>query len=185
MKKSEVISFRITDDYKKILDEMCNEAGVSRNELLSNIVSNTLSKSYKNMSPLERVLFEIRLIVDEGYNHYTGVTTPCIILGTKEDDGEYAGKEQILVGDDTLIREKDGQYYSYEMSNPDAEPIWLNELEIVEYYQGLNDAYGTASLLNGDSYHYMKGYFKTLSSLVEIEKCNLEEYEIKHGINNK
>lgn len=118
------------------------------------------------ISHLEQLLTKLNFIVfrredidseEEAY--------PRISMGTDED-GEYNGKPQILVGDDTLIRENDGKFYALNFHNEDADPIWMDEQEILDYYAGQDAAYNFPTL-EDSSYHYIRGFKEVAKRLLD------------------
>jgi hypothetical protein len=120
---------------------------------------------------LEKLLQKLKFVTIP-HNDYN---TPCIVEGT-EDDEEYEGELQILVGDDTLIREKDGKFYIFDMNKPDEEPIWLNETEVLDYYEGKYLAYDFPNF-ESDSYHLIRGFVKVAKNLLSTLEEKLEERE--------
>jgi hypothetical protein len=120
----------------------------------------------KNLSKLEQLVMKLRLVVMSHHHHTLepSETTPCIVTGT-DDDGEYEGKLMILVGDDTLIRENDEKFYVFDFHNVDADPIWLDEKEVLDFYAGQNEAYSFPNYKN-ESYHYLRGFSETAKSLL-------------------
>lgn len=175
--KSKVISLRVNDDVFNLIKQICDRDKVSKNELLSDIISSNLNmKIYdNNLTSLEKILIKLKSIVNQDYCDVLGEYTPCIFTGI-EEDGEYEGKLIILVGDDTCIREKDGKFCVYDFHFSEKEPLFLTEKEILDYYEGLYEPYGVPSL-NERSYHYMRGYCQTMSSLCDMIKLDLKKYE--------
>jgi hypothetical protein len=180
-KKDKVISARVQTEVADILDIMCEIQGLTKNKVVSDLITEKYNrdKHLHKLSPLQMVLWKIEDIVDSQYNEYTKETTPCILVADEEIDGEYLGKLQILVGDDTCIREQDGKFYVYDFHDTDAEPLLLNDKEIVDFYKGQYDAYGVPSLRD-ESYHYMRGYHQVMSSLADIIESELIEHENLH-----
>lgn len=88
-----------------------------------------------------------------------------IITGT-EEDGEYEGKLQILVGDDTLIREKDGKFYVFDFHEEDADPIWMDEKGVLDFYAGKKVAYNFPNSTY-DSYHHLRGFRQVARNLID------------------
>ena len=177
-KKEKVISARITTEVSNILDIICEREGSTKNKVVSDLITEKYNKDrhLHTLSPLQMILLEIEDIVFPLYNEYTKTTTPCIIVADEEIDGEYFGKLQILVGDDTCIREQDDKFYVYDFHNSDAEPLLLTEKEIVDFYRGQQDAYGFPSIDN-ESYHYMRGYYEIMSYFAKSIKRELIEYK--------
>jgi hypothetical protein len=176
--KSKVISVRVPSDVAEILELTCANQELTKSDVLSNlIVGNYNLKINKGkLSPLEHLLVQLRLIVpSEPHPNSDNQMTPCIVVGTDEDD-EYEGKLQILVGDDTLIRENDGKFYVFDFHDEDAEPIWLNEQEVVDYYEGQWVAYDFPTTTS-DTYHYIRGFSKTARQLL-----SRLEYFVEHKV---
>jgi hypothetical protein len=164
--KSRVISFRVNEDVLNLIERICERDGVSKNELLSDIISSNFNMQINsgNLTDLDKLLVKLKSIVMHDYDQYLNVGTPCIIKGT-EDDGEYEGKLQILVGDDTLIREKNGKFYIFDLHNPNQEPVWGNEQDILDFYEGQNLAYEfpTFELY---SYEFIRGFVGVAKNLI-------------------
>jgi hypothetical protein len=172
--KSRVISFRVNEDVLNLIERICERDGVSKNELLSDIISSNLNMQINsgNLTDLEKLLVKLKSIVMHDYNPYTDTDTPCIIKGT-EEDGEYEGKLQILVGDDTLIREKNGKFYIFDLHNENDEPVWMNEKEVLDFYAGQNLAY-EFPMWEHHSYQFIRGFVDVAESLLNSLKENLE-----------
>ena len=164
--KSKVISFRVNEDVLNLIERICERDGVSKNELLSDIISSNFNMQINsgNLTDLDKLLVKLKSIVMHDYNPYTDTHTPCLINGTKED-GEYEGKLQILVGDDTLIREKNGKFYIFDFHNENDEPVWMNEKEVLDFYAGQNLAYEfpTFELY---SYEFIRGFVGVAKNLI-------------------
>ena len=178
--KSKIISFRVNEDVADRLENVCNIKGVSKNKFLSNLIETSFSDKQnksldKNSSNLERILFKLKKIVDSQYHEYIKLHTPCIVKGN-EDDGEYEGLDLILVGDDTEIREKDGKFYIYDFHDIELKPIWLSEEEVIEFYKGQYETYGTVPSLKDSPYQYVKGYLSVIRSLIPTLEKEFEEY---------
>jgi hypothetical protein len=175
--KSRVISFRVNEDVLNLIERICERDGVSKNELLSDIISSNINMQINNnnLTNLEKLLIKLKSIVMHDYNSNIDVDTPSIIKGNK-DDGEYEGVDLILVGDDTEIREKDGKFYVFDFNDEEAEPLLLTENEILDFYKGQEDAYNVPSMNDGFSYHYMRGYHKVMSCFHYVIKAELEEH---------
>jgi hypothetical protein len=172
--KSKVISFRVSEDVLNVIELICKDDGISRNKLLSDLVCNNFNIKIQGnkLTDLEKILLKLKCIVLETYNPYTNTLMPCIYTGT-EEDGEYEGKLQILVGDDTLIREKNGKYYIFSFHNENAEPIWMDEQEVLDFYAGQNLAY-EFPLWKDHSYHFIRGFVDVAESLLSSLQENLE-----------
>ena len=178
--KSKIISFRVNEDVADRLENVCNIKGVSKNKFLSNLIETSFSDKQnksldKNSSNLERILFKLKKNVDSQYHEYIKLHTPCIVKGN-EDDGEYEGLDLILVGDDTEIREKDGKFYIYDFHDIELKPIWLSEEEVIEFYKGQYETYGTVPSLKDSPYQYVKGYLSVIRSLIPTLEKEFEEY---------
>ena len=165
--KSKVISFRVDEKIADIIEAICKKDGISKNELLSQIISSKMSVELKgnNLTDLEKLLVKLQSIVSHDYDKYNDIHTPSIIIGTKED-GEYIGKRQILVGDDTIIREKNGKFYIFDFHNEDDEPIWLNEKEVLDFYEGQNLAY-EFPIYEESSHHFIRGFVEVAKTLLK------------------
>jgi len=172
--KSRVISFRVNEDVLNLIERICERDGVSKNELLSDIISSNLNMQINsgNLTDLEKLLVKLKSIVMHDYNPYTDTDTPCIITGT-EEDGEYEGKLQILVGDDTLIREKNGKFYIFDLHYENDEPVWMNEQEVLDFYAGQNLAY-EFPMWEQHSYQFIRGFVDVAESLLSSLQENLE-----------
>jgi hypothetical protein len=172
--KSKVISFRVNEDVLNVIERICERDGVSKNELLSDIISSNFNMQINsnNLTDLDKLLVKLKSIVMHDYNQYIDVHTPCMIKGDKED-GEYEGKFQILVGDDTLIRENNGKFYIFDMHYGTDEPIWMNEKEVLDFYAGQNLAY-EFPLWKDHSYHFIRGFVDVAESLLSSLQENLE-----------
>jgi hypothetical protein len=178
--KNTTISFRVNEDVADRLENVCDKIGVSRSKFLSDLIDRNFSDKKnisldKNLSNLERILFKLKTIVDSDYNEYIKQNTPCIIKGNK-DDMEYEGLDLILVGDDTEIREKDGKFYIYELDDDESEPIWLSEGEVLDFYKGQYESFGTVPSLIDSSYQYVKGYLSVMRTLLPTLEEEFEEY---------
>lgn len=178
MKKEKVISARVTTQVSDILDIICKKENVTKNKIISDLISDkyNLENHLNSLTKLERLLWKLSNIVDSDYNEYTKTTTPCILKADEEIDGDYFGKLQILVGNDTCIREKEGKFYVLDFHNEEAEIELLDEQEMLDFYEGQNDAYGVPTLPD-ESYQYMRGYYKVMSSLADIIKKQLIEHK--------
>ncbi len=179
--ESTTIAFRVDKDVKDRIEKICNETNVSKSKLLSDFVkanfSDKESLSLNNhLSDLQKLLFKLKRIVFSDYNEYIKLYTPCIMKGC-EDDGEYEGADLILIGDDTQVREKDGKFYIYDFNNTEVEPILLSEEEVLEFYKGQYETYGTFPSLTDSSYQYVKGYLGVMRTLIPT----LEEEFEKHS----
>ena len=176
MKKSQVISIRVSSEVANIFEEMCAKKGKTKNDVLSDLITRNynLIKTNSQLSNLEKLLIQLKNVVPvEEFNY---METPCIILGTLEDDGEeYAGKKQILVGDDTIIREKNGMFYVFDMNHPHLEPILMKDKEILDFYEGQNYAYGVPDL-EDYSYHFIRGYIQVIKRLIDYLEDDFEKY---------
>jgi len=173
--KSRVISFRVNEDVLNLIERICERDGVSKNELLSDIISSNLNMQINsgNLTDLEKLLVKLKSIVMHDYNPYTDTDTPCIITGT-EEDGEYEGKLQILVGDDTLIREKNGKFYIFDLHYENDEPVWMNEQEVLDFYAGQNLAY-EFPMWEQHSYQFIRGFVDVAESLLSSLQEKLNE----------
>lgn len=179
--KDKVISARVKSEVADILDIICEREGLTKNKVVSDLITERYNRDehLSTLSPLHLVLWEIESIIDFQYHDIRKITTPCIITEDEEIDVDYFGKLQILVGDDTCIREQGDKFYVFDFHNTEAEPLLLTANEIVDFYKGKYDAYGVPTLEN-ESYHYMRGYHQVMSSLAEI----IEEQLIEHKKNN-
>lgn len=179
-KKEKVISARITTEVSNILDIICEREGSTKNKVVSDLITEKYNKDrhLHTISPLEMVLLKIEHIVDYDYEECTKTYTPRIIIADDKSDigSEYFGKLQILVGDDTCIREKDDKFYVYDFNDMKAEPLLLTEKEILDFYKGQQDAYDVPSI-DEESYQYMRGYYKIMSSFAKIIERELIEYK--------
>ena len=179
-KETKVHSVRISIELSQQIEELCKNLECSVNDLITECITRTYSSGlgYGKMSALERILFHIKPFIHCGVHN--GKPYPRIIEGDEtDDDDEYAGQPQILVGDDTLIREKDGRFYVFSYHYEDEEPFWMQENEVIDYVIGNFDAYGIPMEVNNEtSYHYLKGYNQTLNYLVECQNEYIESYEL-------
>ena len=173
--KSKVISFRVNEDVLNLIERICERDGVSKNELLSDIISSNFNMQINsgNLTDLDKLLVKLKSIVMHQYHTYTDTNTPCIIKGT-EDDVEYEGKLQILVGDDTLIRENNGKFYIFDLHNPNDEPVWMNEKEVLDFYAGQNLAY-EFPMWEHNSYQFIRGFVDVAESLLSSLKDELNK----------
>jgi hypothetical protein len=172
--KSRVISFRVNEDVLNLIERICERDGVSKNELLSDIISSNFNMQINsgNLTDLDKLLVKLKSIVMHQYDDYTKLNLPCIIKGT-EDDGEYEGKLQIFVGDDTLIRENNGKFYIFDLHNTNDEPVWMNEKEVLDFYAGQNLAY-EFPMWEHNSYQFIRGFVDVAESLLSSLQENLE-----------
>ena len=177
-KKDKIVSARVTTEVADILDIICEREGLTRNKVLSELITSKYNfDNFKNtLSPLEMLLLKISKIVDVDYNEYTKTTTPCILNADEEIDGDYFGKKQILVGDETCIREQDGKFYILNFHFEDAEIELFDEQEILDFYEGKFEAYNFPHP-NHNSYHHIKGYVETAKRLLEGLEHFLEHKE--------
>ena len=178
MKKDKVISARVTTQVADILDIICKKENLTKNKVVSDLITDkyNLEKNIDSLTPLEHLLWKISTIVDSDYNEYTKTTTPCILTADEEIDGDYFGKLQILVGDDTCIREKDGKFYVLDFHNEEAEIELLDEQEMLDFYEGQQQAYGLP-MPKYQSYQYIKGYVQVASYLLDSLEYFLEHKE--------
>jgi hypothetical protein len=172
--KNKVISFRVNEDVFNVIESICGRDGLSKNELLSDIISSNINMQINsgNLTDLDKLLVKLKSIVMQQYDAYFKTNLPCIIKGT-EDDGEYEGKSQILVGDDTLIREKNGKFYILDLHNENDEPVWMNEKEVLDFYAGQNLAY-EFPMWEHNSYQFIRGFVDVAESLLSSLKEKLE-----------
>ena len=178
MKKDKVISARVTTQVADILDIICKKENLTKNKVVSDLITDkyNLEKNIDSLTPLEHLLWKISNIVDSDYDEYTKITTPCILLAEEEVDEDYFGKLQILVGDDTCIREKDGKFYVLDFHNEEAEIELLDEQEMLDFYEGQQQAYGLP-MPKYQSYQYIKGYVQVASYLLDSLEYFLEHKE--------
>jgi hypothetical protein len=178
MKKDKVISARVTTQVADILDIICKKENLTKNKVVSDLITDkyNLEKNIDSLTPLEHLLWKISNIVDSDYHEYTKITTPCILIADEEIDEDYFGKLQILVGDDTCIREKDGKFYVLDFHNEKAEIELLNEQEILDFYEGQQQAY-EMPMPKYQSYQYIKGYVEVASRLLASLEYFLEHKE--------
>lgn len=178
-KETKVHSVRLSIELSQQIEELCKNRECSINDLITECISDAYRSGLGlgNMLPLERILFRIKPLIHSGF--HDGKPYPRIIEGDETDDDEYEGQAQILVGDDTLIREKDGLFYVFEMHDEDKEPFWMKENEIIDYVIGNFDAYGIPMQVDNETtYHYLKGYNQTLNALVESQNEFIKSYEL-------
>ena len=178
MKKDKVISARVTTQVADILDIICKKENLTKNKVVSDLITDkyNLEKNIDSLTPLEHLLWRISTFVDSDYNEYTKTTTPCILTADEEIDGDYFGKLQILVGDDTCIREKDGKFYVLDFHNEKAEIELLDEQEMLDFYEGKIQAY-EIPMSKYESYQYIKGYVEVASRLLASLEYFLEHKE--------
>jgi predicted DNA-binding ribbon-helix-helix protein len=172
--KSKVISFRVNEDVFNVIESICERDGVSKNKLLSDIISSNLNMQINsgNLTDLDKLLVKLKSIVMHQYDAYNDTHTPCLINGTQED-GEYEGKSQILVGDDTIIRENNGKFYIFDLHNQNDEPVWINEKEVLDFYEGQNLAY-EFPMWEQNSYQFIRGFVDVAETLLSSLKEKLE-----------
>jgi predicted DNA-binding protein len=175
--KAQKITTNIPIQLKDINGIICKNLKITEEQLINNLISNnvTLDDLLTNLTPLQRILHKLGNIVDSNYSEYTNLTTPCILIADEEEDGDYLGKEQILVGDDTCIREMNNQFYIFDFHNENKRIELFDEYEIIDFYTGQYDAYGMP-ICEDNTMQYMKGYLDTASSLLESI-----EYYTKNG----
>ena len=176
-KNNKNVSANIPTQLKDINGIICKNLNITEEQLINNLISNkvTLDDLLTNLTPLQRILHKLGNIVDSHYSEYTNLTTPCILIADEEEDGDYLGKEQILVGDDTCIREMYNQFYIFDFHNEHKRIELFDEQEIIDFYTGQYDAYGMP-ICEDNTMQYMKGYLDTASSLLESI-----EYYTKNG----
>jgi len=181
--KSKVISFRVNEDVINVIEKICKRDGISKNELLSDIVSSNLNMKINSntLSDLEKLLVKLKRFVIEDYNEYCKIPTPSII---KQEtllayyDDKYQGNS-ILVGDDTEIREKDGKFYIFNYHDEDnsiCESELLSEQEILDYYEGKYTAY---DFPKAKSHHFMLGFVEVAKNLLSSFEDELKEHSQK------
>lgn len=175
--KTKVISVRVPIEVSDILDSFCLKQGVTKSDVLSELVVNNynLKNNKDKFTPLERLLMKLRVFIDHSYHEYAKVETPAIIMGT-EEDGEYEGQLQILVGDDTMIVEKNGLFASFDLGQIYENPYWLTEEEIVDFYKGQELAYELPKS-GYDSYHFLRGFMQVANNLIPSIQEYLDENE--------
>jgi hypothetical protein len=176
--KSKTVSVRVPNDVAEILDLICTNKGLTKSDVLSSlIVSNyNLKVKKEELSPLERLLIGLSIIIpSQQHPNSDNQMTPCIITGTDEDE-EYEGKLQILTGDESVIRENDGKFYIFDFHDVDAEPIWLTEKEVLDFYVGQWQAYDFPTV-EFNSYHHIRGFSKTARQLL-----SRLEYFVEHKV---
>lgn len=183
--KTKVISARVPIEVAELFETICNKDEVTKNEVLSNLISKTYSKNVanKNLTPLEKLLTRLKTVVDKDFNKYANVETPSIILEDEERD-YYFGKPQILVGNDTVIRESNGKFYIVNFHDMHGTKYLLTEDEMFDYHEGEEYAF-LMNLSEHDkdcSYWKLKGYLKIMNSLNSILEEHLESQEIKNEI---
>ena len=170
------ISARVPNEVAEIFESFCNSRGLKKSAIISKLLVDKYGVNKDKLSPLMQLLLKLRLIVPiEKRPNSESETTPCIITGTDEDE-EYEGKLQILVGDDSVIRENDGKFYVFDFHDVDAEPIWLNEKEILDFYEGQWQAYDFPTS-EFNSYHHIRGFSKVARSLL-----GRLEYFVEHKV---
>ena len=176
-KNNKNVSANIPTQLKDINKIICKNLKITEEQLINNLISNnvTLDDLLTNLTPLQRILHKLGNIIDSHYSEYTKLTTPCIIFADEKQDGDYLGKEQILVGDDTCIREMYNQFYIFDFHNEHKRIELFDEQEIIDFYTGQYDAYGMP-ICEDNTMQYMKGYLDTASSLLESI-----EYYTKNG----
>lgn len=183
--KTKVISARVPIEVAELFETLCNKDEITKNEVLSNLISRTYSKQVanNNLTPLEKLLNRIKTVVDKDFNKYVNVETPSIIIEEQKDD-EYFGKPEILVGNDTVIREENNKFYIYDFHNPNATKYLLSEDEMFDYHEGQDYAYlNNLSEHDKDcSYWKLKGYFKVIRSLTSILEEHLECQKIENEV---
>ena len=138
-KNNKNVSANIPTQLKDINKIICKNLKITEEQLINNLISNnvTLDDLLTNLTPLQRILHKLGNIVDSDYSEYTNLTTPCIIIADEEQDGDYLGKEQILVGDDTCIREMYNQFYIFDFHNEHKRIELFDEQENCELCQRL------------------------------------------------
>lgn len=176
-KKEKNVSIRKVTEVVDILQIISKNLKINQEELFDDLINNntTLDKLLYVLTPLQRILYKLGNIIDSHYSEYTKITTPCIIIADEEQDGDYLGKEQILVGDDTCIREMNNQFYILDFHNEHKPKEFFDEYEIIDFYTGQYDAYGMP-ICKDNTMQYMKGYLYTASRLLESI-----EYYTKNG----
>lgn len=180
-KNNKNVSANITIELKDINGIICKNLNITEEQLIVSLINNHLNLDdlLTNLTPLQRILHKLGNIIDSHYSEYTKLTTPCIFFADDFDGddlyGDYLCKEQILVGDDTCIRQMNNQFYIFDFNN-ERKPIELfDEQEIVDFYTGRYDAYDMP-ICKDNTMQYMKGYLQTASSLLESI-----EYYTKNG----
>jgi hypothetical protein len=115
---------------------------------------------------LEDVLL---LLDDNGLNEHILKTD----LDPNSDNfGNYA---LFLIGEDKEIRyhETEDKFSVLDYHFEDAEIELKTAKEISDYYNGSQDAYGVPLIRNGYSYEYCKGYYESMTRLLELIKEEL------------
>jgi len=109
--------------------------------------------------------------------HYGAMETPE--LTTNRDEGyKYFGQHIILPKDDTeIIYKGNDKFTLVDFHNEEAPEELYTKEEIVDFYDGAFAAYTVPMMKNGETYHFCKGYYKTMLSLMEMLKEQIDEYE--------
>jgi len=178
--ETEVKSVRISTELSKQLDLLCKIKKCTMNDLIKQCVMESFADDlvFEDIPALEQILHHIKYFVPNG--EHEGKPYPRITKyeETADDDDEFAGFPQLLIGDDTIIRQKNDKFYLFDFHDVDKEPFWMNQTEMIDFIEGKFDAYGIPMEVNEiTSYHYLKGYNKTLNDLTEMHNDFIKSYE--------
>lgn len=176
--KDKIVTTRVTTQVYDTLNFISKKNNITKCKVVSDLITDKYKLEQKTgkITQLEHLFFRISIIVDSDYNEYTKTTTPCILKADEEIDGDYFGKLQILVGDDTCIREKNGKFYVLDFHNEKDEIELLDEQEILDFYEGKQQAY-EMPMLKYKSYQYIKGYVEVATRLLASLEYFLEDKE--------
>ena len=173
LNKTKVISARVPIEIAEFFEAACSNTYLSKSETLSLMIFNKYSHFLRNspLTPLEKLLNRLKDIVEVRiFREGEDLIVPAIITTPDKDDEDY-GKLEILIGDDTVVRQDEDKFYIVNYHNLDAEKELFTADEICDYYTAREMPYNHFPY-DEDSYSmaYLKGYYKTAKFLVEEMK---------------
>jgi hypothetical protein len=96
----------------------------------------------------------------------------------EDENSDNFGNHFIGTMEDTEIRYNDYGFSIFDYHNEDAPVEYYKYAEdIVNYLRGFEDAYGVPMIKEGDNYFFCKGYFDTMTRLMEYLKEDLLEHQ--------
>jgi hypothetical protein len=103
----------------------------------------------------------------------------------EDENSDNFGNRFIGTMEDTEIRYNDYGFSIFDYHNEDA-PVeyYKNAEDIVLYLTGFEEAYGVPMMRNGYDYHHCKGYFDTMTKLMEYLKEDLLKHQKDELKNN-
>lgn len=177
---TEILSARVPKDIAHVFNSICEENKISKSKFLTHLITNNYLyvASQKNLNVLEKILYELKFIVPENNSNYRpGLILPAIIEEEDEND-DYFGKLQILVGDDTVIRQDGDLFYIIDFHDKEIEKARYNAEEVLDYYKGAEEAYSQiVDTWEEKSIPFLIHYISTAESKIEWLREHLEKLQ--------